>query len=61
MSAATSAGGSGAVLGLVTVLLAQQLGFVPLSDFGTSALLLGAAAGLGGVLAGAAAWFAHRR
>lgn len=61
MSAASSAGGSGAVIGLVVALLSQQLGFIPLSDLVSSAIFLGVAAAFGGVLAGSAAWFAHRR
>ncbi|HTT16213.1 MAG TPA: hypothetical protein VMH49_02480 [Thermoplasmata archaeon] len=49
---AWSAAGSGVVLGLVAVLLAQQLGALPLSEPLPTALWLGVGMGLGGIVLG---------
>jgi len=52
MSGATSAAGSGAVLGAVVVFLVQQLGYVSLSSLFTGVLYLVVALVVGGLLGG---------
>lgn len=61
MSLAASAAGSGAVLGLVAVLLAQQLGALPLSEPLPSAVWLGCAMALGAVVLGEVGALVDRR
>jgi membrane protein YqaA with SNARE-associated domain len=61
MSSAGSAGASGAVLGIVLVLLAQQFGFLSLSVLGTSIVYLVVAGVVGGVLGALLGWWLGRR
>ncbi len=61
MSATSSATSSGVVLGIVLVFLAQQLGFLALSDLVTSILYFAVGAIVFGVIFGIAARLAGRR
>ncbi|MGP8109871.1 MAG: hypothetical protein ACLQD9_04080 [Thermoplasmata archaeon] len=61
MSDTTSAGGSGAVLLIAVVILLQQLGYVPLTDFLTSIVLLLVAGIAGGIVFGLIAWVVGRK
>jgi ABC-type thiamin/hydroxymethylpyrimidine transport system permease subunit len=56
VSGATSAGGSGAVFGVVVVFLLQQLGYISLSglEWGIIYLLIGLI--VGGILGGLIGW-----
>lgn len=53
--------GSGIVLGLVTVLLAQQLGVLPLSELWPTLLWFGLGIGLGGIVLGEVGALLDRR
>ncbi|MGI0053581.1 MAG: hypothetical protein ACREC5_06005 [Thermoplasmata archaeon] len=61
MSSTSQGAGSGAVLGVVLVLLAQQLGFLGLSALVPALEYLLAGALLGGVLGGLLGWELARR
>ncbi len=61
MSATGSGAASGVVLGLVLVLLAQQLGFLGLSDLVRAIEYLVVAAVIGGILFAAIGWALGRR
>jgi hypothetical protein len=61
VSDTTSAGGSGAVLLIAVVILLQQFGYLPLSDFLTSIVLLLVAGIAGGIVFGLIAWAVGRR
>lgn len=61
MSAASHAAGSGVVIGLVAVLLAQQFGYIELSNFGPSITYLVVGAVVGGILFGLIGWLIGRR
>lgn len=56
MNLTTSSAGCGAILGLVAVLLAQQLGALPLSEAGPAAVWILLGILLGGVIFGEAGW-----
>ena len=61
MSAASYAAESGAVAGIVFVLLAQQLGYLALEDLLTGIVYLVIAGVVGGVLFGLLGWWLGRR
>jgi len=61
VSASSNAAGSGAVLGIVLVFLAQQFGYLPLTGIVTSAIYFVVAAIVGGVVFWLAARAAGRR
>lgn len=61
MSAASHGAASGVVLGIVLVLLAQQLGFLPLSDLVLAIEYLIVGAVIGGILFGLIGWGLGRR
>lgn len=61
MSATGSGAAAGVVLGLVLVLLAQQLGFLGLSDLDRAILYLVVGAVVGGVLFAMFGWAMGRR
>ncbi len=61
MSDTTSAGGSGAVLLIAIVLLLQQFGYLALTDFLDSIVLLVVAGIAGGIVFGGIAWLVGRR
>ena len=61
MSLATTTAASGVVLGLVGVLLAQQLGALPLSELGPTVLWCVVAMGLGGIVLGEVGALLERR
>ncbi len=61
MSATTSGVAAGIVLGIVGVLLAQQLGFLGLSDLVRAIEYLVVAAIVGGILFGVIGWALGRR
>jgi hypothetical protein len=61
MSAVEATASSGAVLGVVVVLLLQQLGFLALSDLWTTVLVLLTAIVVGAVIFGALGARADRR
>jgi hypothetical protein len=56
VSGASSAAGSGAVLGAVVVFLVQQLGWLSLSSLLTGAIYLVIGLVVGGILGGLAGW-----
>jgi hypothetical protein len=60
VSAASSAAGSGVVLGIVLVFLLQQIGTIALSDLVRSLFYFAIAAVAGGVIFGLIAWAAGR-
>jgi hypothetical protein len=61
VSAASSGAASGVVLGIVVVVLAQQLGFLSLSDLVPAIEYLVIGAVIGGVLFGIIGWGLGRR
>jgi NhaP-type Na+/H+ or K+/H+ antiporter len=61
MSAASRAAGSGVVLGIIAVLLAQQFGYIELSNIGPTVLYLVVGAIVGGVVFGLLGWILGRR
>ncbi len=61
MSDTTSAGGSGAVLLIAIVFLLQQFGYLALTDFLNSIILLIVAGIAGGIIFGGIAWLVGRR
>jgi uncharacterized membrane protein len=58
MNIAETTAGSGAVLGLVVVILLQQLGLLPLSQLLPAVILVLVAVAVGAVLFGAVGWYA---
>ncbi len=61
MSAASRAAGSGVVLGVIAVLLAQQFGYIPLSELGKTIEYLVVGAIGGGILFGLIGWILGKR
>jgi uncharacterized membrane protein len=60
MNIAETTAGSGAVLGLVVVILLQQLGLLPLSQLLPAVILFLVAIAVGAVLFGAVGWYADQ-
>lgn len=56
MNVTTSSAASGSILGFVAVLLAQQLGALPLSEAGPTLVWLVVGVVLGGVILGEVGW-----
>lgn len=61
MSVVETTASSGAILGIVAVLLLQQLGVLPLSDFWTGLLAFVVAIAVGAGIFGAVGWSVDRR